>query len=309
MYNNPINKFYDQGEKMYVDVILFVNFIIDYLLLNITYRFSRLKTSRGRLLIGAAIGTAYTISVFFPPFRMFLSPAIKFAVSILMIIAAFAPEKFKDFFKLLAVFYIVTFAFSGASFSLFYFTGRGSVYDGAYYIRDFPVSILITAFAIGYLLLVYTWDYIQNRILNDELTYSITIIIDERQAVINAILDTGNSLRDPISNLPVLVVEYDALHDILPDEVSVLYQNSKDIDINCLYKLVDNADWKLKIRLIPFTSIGRQNGMLIGIKPDSIRICTGKYARETDRVIVGICGSKISKDGQYKALLYPEILR
>lgn len=309
MYNGFINKFYNQGEKMYVDVILFINFVIDYLLLNITYRLTKLRTSRTRLLIGAAIGAAYMVSVFIPMLRVFLSPAIKFAVSVLMIIVSFAPEKFRDFFKLLAIFYIVTFAFSGASFSLFYFTGGGSVYNGAYYIKDFPLSVLITAFAIGYLLLVYCWDYIQNRILNDELTYSITIVIDKRQAVINALLDTGNSLRDPISNFPVVVVEYEALYDILPEELAGLYQNNNDIDFNCLCELADNRDWKLKIRLIPFTSIGRQNGMLIGIKPDLVKICARKYNRETDSVIVGICSNKISKDGQYKALLYPEILR
>lgn len=309
MYNSRINKFYDQGEKMYVDVILFTNFVIDYLLLNITYKFSKFKTSRVRLLIGAAIGAVYTISVFYPALRIFLSPVIKFAVSVLMIITAFAPERFKDFFKLLALFYVITFAFSGVSFSLFYFTGKGIVNNGVYYIKDFPVSILITAFAIGYLLLIYIWDYIQSRVLNDELTYNITIVIDERQVAIDAILDTGNSLRDPISNFPVLVVEYDALHDILPEEMAELYRDSTDIDVDCLYKLVDNTDWKLKIRLIPYKSLGSQNGMLIGIKPDSVRICTSKYVRETDRVIVGICSNKISKDGQYKALLYPEILR
>jgi stage II sporulation protein GA (sporulation sigma-E factor processing peptidase) len=179
---------------MYADILLVENFIINYLLLSITSRFSKIEASRARLLLSSGIGALYIIIVFFPSLKIFLTLSMKIAVSVLMIIIAFAPERFRDFFKALGVFYIISFAFGGAAFSLFYFTGNGNVINGAFYIKDFPLSLLIIAFAASYMLLVYCWDYVQGRVLNDGLKYDIIIVINKRQVEVKAILDTGNSL-------------------------------------------------------------------------------------------------------------------
>jgi sigma-E processing peptidase SpoIIGA len=295
---------------MYVDVLLIENFIIDYLLLNVTSKLSKLKTNRTRLSIGAAVGALYILIVFFPSLKVFLGIVTNFAVSALMLIIAFAPEKFKDFFKVLGLFYVIAFVFGGAAFFLFYFTGKGNVVNGVYYIKNFPFSMLIAGLTAGYFLVVYCYKYVQHKALNDELNYNITVIVDNKQARIKAILDTGNSLKDPISNLPVIVAEYDALHDILPEELIYAFDgNEGNLDFTSLHKLIDNGNLALRLRLIPFSSLGKQNGMLIGIKPDMVIVTSKKYNLEISKVIVGIYNNKISKDGEYGALLYPEILK
>jgi stage II sporulation protein GA (sporulation sigma-E factor processing peptidase) len=227
-----------------------------------------------------------------------------------MIIVTFTPDKFRDFFKLISIFYIISLAFGGAAFFLFYITGSGIIANGTFYIRDFPLSLLISAFALCYILLVYCWDYIQSRILKNQLKYNIVIEIDGKSAGIDAIIDTGNSLKDPISNLPVIVVEYEVLKDLLPRRLSQMFRDSGgNVDYERLCSIMDNADWIYRVRLIPFSSLGKQNGMLVGVKPDKVRINHSKFSREISNVIVGIYNNKISKDGDYKALLYPEILK
>ena len=294
---------------MYVDILMIENIIINFLILNVTSRFSKVRTTKTKLFIGAVIGALYLMIIFYPSLKIFYTLYFKIAISILMIIIAFSPEKFRDFFKILGIFYIISFTFGGAAFSLFYFTGKGSVINGAFYIRDFPLSILITAFAVGYLLIIYCWDYVQTKIINDEIMYNITIKLDDKEVKVNGILDTGNSLKDPISNFPVIVVEYEVLSEILPDNIIQLFSNNNsDIDFNKLCNSIDNTKWILKIRLIPYSSIGKQNGILIGIKPDNVTINSKKYVKEIKEVIIGIYNNKISKDGLYSALLNPEIL-
>ncbi|MDI6617659.1 MAG: sigma-E processing peptidase SpoIIGA [Clostridiales bacterium] len=297
---------------MYIDVIVFENFIINFFILNITSRLSKIKTSKIKLFAGAIIGAFYIIIYFFPSLKVFFSLMMKVSVSILMIIIAFTPEKFKDFFKVLSIFYIISFAFGGAALAFLYFTGKGTEANGIFYIKDFPVSLLVMAFAVVSLLLIFCWDYIQDKIYNEGIIYNVFIELDKKVASFNAMLDTGNSLKDPITNNPVIVVEYDVIKPILPPAFSKLFTGSEKNNINfaTLYGSNEN-DIACRIRLIPFTSLGKQNGMLIGVKPDSIVLVSQKKKnkRVLKDVIVGIYNNKISSDGQYNALLYSEILR
>jgi stage II sporulation protein GA (sporulation sigma-E factor processing peptidase) len=207
----------------------------------------------------------------------------------------------------------VTFSLGGAAFALFYLTGQGKIMNGILYIsniNNFPVSLLIMGIGLGYLLLVFCWDYIQSRIIGDELIYDVIIELNNKKIEVNAILDTGNSLKDPISNLPVIVVEYEAIKQALPDKMAVIFNSNRDdISYEKLCSILEKTDLLFKIRLIPFSTLGRQNGMLIGVKPDNVRLTGKKCKREVKNVVIGICNNKISKTGEYKALLYPEILR
>lgn len=295
---------------MYVDLLLIENFIINLIIMHITSRLSKVKTTKIKLILGSALGALYVLVVFFPSLKIFLTLLMKIAVSILMIIIVFTPERFKDFFKTLAIFYIVTFAFGGAAFALFYLTGQGKVINGIFFINSFPSSLLVIALGVGYILLVSCWDYIQNRIMNESFMYNLEIQINNKNIKVDAILDTGNSLKDPISNLPVIVVEYDAIKLALPDRMSNIFGSQKD-DVNYerLYKLLENTDWIFKIRLIPFSTLGKQNGILVGIKPDGVTLSSKKYIKEIKDVVIGIYNNKLSKTGEYKALLYPEILK
>jgi stage II sporulation protein GA (sporulation sigma-E factor processing peptidase) len=277
---------------MYVDVLVVENFIINLVILNITARFSKIKTTKKKLVLGAFVGALYVVTVFLPSLEMFFTLLMKVAVSVLMVIIAFTPDRFKDFFKAIAIFYIITFAFGGAAFALFYLAGQGRIKNGILYISnivDFPASLLIIGIGLGYLLLVFCWDYIQNKIIRDELIYKIDIVLNNKTAKVNAILDTGNSLKDPISNYPVIVVEYEALQLALPDRLAVVFNsNGSEINYDNLCGILDNTDLVLKIRLIPFSTLGRQNGMLIGIKPDIVRLTGKKCKREIKDVVIGI---------------------
>ena len=48
--------------------------------------------------------------------------------------------------------------------------------------------------------------------------YKVEIFIDENKIVADALLDTGNTLLDPISQYPVLVIEFQRIKDILPQK-------------------------------------------------------------------------------------------
>ena len=54
-----------------------------------------------------------------------------------------------------------------------------------------------------------------------------------------------------------------------------------------------------KLKFIPFSSLGRQNGMLVGIKPTYVEIIDEQDILKKEDVIVGIYENSFTKDGKY----------
>ena len=101
----------------------------------------------------------------------------------------------------------------------------------------------------------------------------IEIEINNKKIITKAMIDTGNMLKEPITNIPVIVIEHVLLYTCIPKEI---LNNLKEImggDLeNIPYKIQE--EYISKLKLIPFSSLGKQNGMLIGIRPEYVKIIT-----------------------------------
>ena len=58
-----------------------------------------------------------------------------------------------------------------------------------------------------------------------------------------------------------------------------------------------------KLKFIPFSSLGKQNGMLLGIKPDYIKVISNETETVNENVIIGIYNKSLTKRGEYRALV------
>ncbi len=113
-------------------------------------------------------------------------------------------------------------------------------------------------------------------------------------------IDTGNLLKDPITNSPVIIIEKNKLSNILPKEI---LENSEKI-INGKYEFSDeNLKYASKFRVLPFSSLGKQNGMLLGFKVDKIEAEINDEEIIREDAIVGIYDKKLSSRNQYEGLI------
>ena len=123
-------------------------------------------------------------------------------------------------------------------------------------------------------------------------------IDEEKEINVKAMLDTGNMLKDPITKMPVVVIEKEKLNETLPKELLENIERILGGEKDCYnYELDD--EYVNKIKIIPFSSIGKQNGLMIGIKADEITI-QGDEFKEYKNVIIGISPQKLSNN--YSAL-------
>lgn len=295
---------------VYAEYLLIENIIINFIILYVTKRITRTKTSKLRLFIAALIGSTYTLVSFFPSLQFMGKFIIKFSVSILMIIVAFNPEKLNQFFKQLSAFYMVAFAFAGAIIGIFYILNNNfNLTRFSFKDSEEMIKFLIIGIGVAILLIRYILKFHQNKISKENFLTNISISLNDKEAKLIALIDTGNSLKEPISQRPVIIAEYNALECILPETMRNMYLNKKELDLNFMAKVMDEIGDDIKLRLIPFKSIGNENGILVGFKPDSIKVnLDSGTKRLTDDIIVAIYNDRLATDEEYNGLLHPEIL-
>ena len=63
-----------------------------------------------------------------------------------------------------------------------------------------------------------------------------------------------------------------------------------------------------RFKLIPYSSLGKQNGMLIGIKVDKVMVKQDENEKENKNIIIGIYNKSLTKGGEYRALIGIELL-
>lgn len=279
---------------MYVDILFVENFLINYIILYLTKRFSKNDTKNINLFFGSLCGSLYILTIFLSLPNIFYSFSAKIIISFLIIAISFKIQRIADFIRLLSIFYMITFIIGGTAFALIY-------------IVNFSFNqIIIDAIIISVLLIYINWGYITKRNTNSVLIHVLKINVLNMSREIKAIIDTGNSLCDPLSNRPVIVVEYDAIKELLPEGIKKLCKNGQFNDLFKIPDVIHEDGWINRLRIIPFMSLGMDKGLLLGFKPDFVNVDNNK--KDIKDVIVGICFNKLNKSGEYEALIGPEIL-
>ena len=142
------------------------------------------------------------------------------------------------------------------------------------------------------------------------------ISFDGKGLWLPALIDTGNELKDPLSGNPVVIVEADEIKEILPEKLFSSISNSnlsEEKNIEDFQNALSDAGWLNRFRMVPFKSLGCNNGMLPGLRPDYIEICRGTELGEpkTDclekGVIICFYMQKLSEQNDYHALVGTEL--
>lgn len=292
---------------IYIDVLFAVNLIINYILLRACCVFTALKQNKYRILFGAFIGACYSVLIFFPDFSVMYSTIAKLLISMLIVASSFPFYTFKNYLKALLIFYMVSFGFGGCVLGIFYFSDigarLGAVYSNGVFYFNLPWTILALSGGMFYLALkifgLFSYKVSKGKHLKKRLCLS----YDNKTAEVTALLDTGNSLIDPISLSPVIIAEYKSIKNLFCEEIkSGLDRIGKD---SITWIMTEVSQKGLPARLIPFSSLGNENGILIGFVPDKVEIYDDCGIKVLDKCVVGIYEHSLSKDRSYAALFNP----
>jgi stage II sporulation protein GA (sporulation sigma-E factor processing peptidase) len=285
--------------KIYADLTFLINLIMDFLILWAAGKLSGANLVYSRILIGAAAGGIYAVGNLFPALAVLYNLPLKLGFSVLLIIFTLRPQGWQEFKKNCLYFYGLSIIAAGTAVAACYLYPGSS---GNISYVWLPAGV-IAVIALGY----YGSEYLQRSIIPELLEYTVKIRFGEDECSGKGFLDTGNSLRDPVTNRPVVVAEYQFMEQLLPGDFKQVID-----DINSEREGLDAlayTSWANRLRLIPFTSIGKKNGMLIGVRCDEIVVSLGKKFLQHSDVVIGLYRDSLCRDGQYQMLIPSEILR
>jgi stage II sporulation protein GA (sporulation sigma-E factor processing peptidase) len=293
--------------ELYVDVLFLINFVMDCGVLWAAARVSRVRFASWRLASAACVGAIYSILVLLPQLYFLSAIWIKFLVSLLMLGVAFLPLSWKKFGQVLLCFYLIAFLMGGAVLGFVYFMNNFAIQP---VFSNVPLPYLWLAIALGTAVLLGRWGvaFLRKIFIQDLLKVPVLIKMQGQEIRVDGLVDTGNQLVDPITGAPVVIVEYDVLAPYLPPNARSFFPAGGETDLEKVAQCFAEAGYNLPIRVIPFTTIGKRHGMLVGFKPDEITILTGDQKVRNSNVVVGIYSRRLSPRGTYHALLHPDLL-
>ncbi|MGI6606961.1 MAG: sigma-E processing peptidase SpoIIGA [Peptococcia bacterium] len=298
--------------EVYLDILLLVNFVMDFIILWVTGKMANLTRRKLKITLGALCGALYSLVIFFPAWPVLGSFLAKFACSLLMVWLAFRPLPLGKYLRVLAYFYGLSFAMGGAVLGAIFLldTQSGSLqsWNGVSLLAGLDFGWLLVGLVVALLLAYGGFNCLKKNWLQQKLVSKLLISLNNQQVTLSALLDTGNQLIDPVSQKPVIVAEAGALKTLLP-ETLWLQICREPYDKHDLYFSFTRLEeeWQSRLSLIPFNSVGKMDGVLVGLRPDFVTINNGAYSITTTDVVIGLVNRALSREGQYTALLQPQI--
>ncbi len=292
-----------------MDVIWLDNLLVNFVVLWLTWKISGNTAPMWRLWCSACIGACYTILLILPGFSILSTFLLKIILSLTMLAVGFRISSFSKGLKLLGFFYGITFLMGGAAFGFYYFfNAEVQITKGMFLIKDFPIKIII--YSLTFIIMLYRllWPLLQHRINHHQLVYKVKIHFGEDSVVLDAFLDTGNELADPISGRPVMVVGFDSIRGILPTEIQSLYLEGKEQQLDYVTGIISDSTWINRFFLVPYSTLNTNNDYLLAFRPDRIEVFTEGSWLEARQSLVGIRNRKLSVDDEYHALIQAQII-
>lgn len=250
--------------KIYVDLVLLLNFGFDLILLFGVAIILRRQTNLKRLLIGALVGSLTIFSMFveMSSFTLFL---IKVLVSILMVLIVFGYHDIRYLGKNLFYLYTSSILLGGFLYFLnlqFSYKNEGLIF----YFNGLSVNVIVLIILSPIIIYVYVKEglLLKNHYSN---YYNVDIYLKGGKVIpVTAFMDTGNKLEDPYKRRPIILLNKELI--------------SLDYD-------------KDRIVLVPYEAINH-HGLLKCIIPDKIFIQGVGFK---DNFLVGLSNEKILIDG------------
>ena len=295
---------------VYLDKLFLGNLIADFIILWAAGRLSQIRIKTYRVIAGACLGSFYSLALFLPGTDRLLFFYVKFAVSLAMVLTAYAPLPPRRLVICLSFFYLVSFVSGGAVIGASYFLsqtgGIGQINNSLVIINRYFWPGVTLAALVVWAGVVALPRYFKRKQGLESLRLAVTIFFNGQEVTVRGLIDTGNSLSDPVSGEPVLVVEHSALMEVLPAAMK-----EKDVctgDAILLIERMMDTPWAGRLRLIPFQSLGNDRGLLLGIKPDRVEFVWKGQVRKVEKVVIGVHGRRLDIGGEYNAIINPSLI-
>ena len=274
---------------IYADMLVAVNLYIDFFLLWCVRKVLGLGARTRRLLLGAFLGAVWALLSLLP-LPAWAALPLGLIGALLAALGAFAPGSAKLLGKAALCLWLFSFLLAGfCLFLLQVLSPAGLAVSGNVIYLDLSPRLLFL-FTCGAYGLFWLWHRLLPRDRGRGRLQTFVVEQGGKTQTLLARGDTGNSLREPFSGLPVVVCQADRLAEVAPAGLLAWGQGEAA------------PEQTPGLRLVPFTSLGGA-GVLPAFRPE--RVTAGKTGKPLD-CYVALYPGQLSA-GEYDALFNPDL--
>ncbi|MDF2567479.1 MAG: sigma-E processing peptidase SpoIIGA [Oscillospiraceae bacterium] len=287
---------------IYIDVLIAVNLFVNYFLLLATSHFTSKKVKKKRLILGAFVGSLFSILILFDYIGYIFVLAIKLILACFLVLITFGFGSKWIFIKNTLLFFGINFAFAGIMFALWLVvTPSGMVYNNGMVYFNISSLVLVVSTVIAYFIIKIVSFFMERRVKQHEL-YHLMIVCDGKQVLVSGFADTGNKLCDSISGLPIIICEFESVKDLIPTALHKLFLDENRMEIDKM----SNHSWQKRIRIVPYHVVS-DNGLMLCFLPDLIQVVDQKGKNLERKALIGVSNKALSS-GEFNAIINTKIL-
>lgn len=272
---------------IYIDLLFLLNLTANYLLLLTAGRMCGRVLNRPLLALAAALGALYAAALFLPGLEWLSAVPCKAASGVLMALVAYGAQR--DLLRTTLCFFGASAALGGMVWAAELMGGHSLTMERGVLYSWVDIRLLLFLLVLCYALL----SLLAGRIFRHRRTElaPATVRRGNERVELTALLDTGNTLADPVTNRPVLVAEGACCRALLPMPLPL------DRPVEALSEL-----GKLGVggyRLLPYQAVGVSHGLLLAVKADSVVVGRQDFGS----ILVALSPTPVSDGGGYQALI------
>lgn len=231
-----------------------------------------------------------------PGRRLATHPIVWFATGTIMVWSAWRPIRLIP--GMLLRFLLVSIIPVGLAAGVRSLMGLGGTEMPAWVFASLPPVLMLVLAEMG-------WGVVHEALFESALV-PLEITFGPESIRVQALVDTGNLLTDPLTRVPVVVVEVSALSEVMPESV---YRLVRDMCAGRPAAFVDEAEpWLRRVRLLPYLTVGCERGIMTGFRADQVRVGWAGRDIAHCRVVIGVSERALSQDGSYRALVPPSLI-
>lgn len=258
---------------IYIDVLIFTNILINYCILSLTRKYLHIKTSEFRIILSSALCSLCSLTVFLQ-IGNFLSLVIKLLCSALMCLIAYKMSDIKTYIKCITTVFAISVIYCGVMI-IFYQALKPknmAIINDTVYFQIQPLTLITISIAI-YIIIMCISRVISSNITNTIVDLKMQVDGNEYSCI--GKIDTGSSVVEPFSRVPVIITESSVLNGL-----------------KCKNQ-----------RIIPYKTLNN-NGIMYAVKADKIYINKKPIQKQA---YIGIYDGTI--EPQIKAIINSELTR
>lgn len=266
---------------IYIDILLALNWWIDFLLLLGVRRVMGGSGTSWRLALGGLVGAFACLVMLLPPMPVWLSLSVRLLSAVLMVTVAFRRRSWQDWVRRVLLLFALSAGLAGLCGALYFFLAPQGfyVFNGVVY-YSVPPLLLVALTVVCYGLLWLSEQLFRRQAPKEHL-FRVRLAHHGSSTTFTCFYDSGNHLTEPFSGRPVLVVEREVAQALFSSVPTV-------------------ADLPSGWRLVPYDTLGG-SGLLPAFLTDSAVVLRRDGERPLPPCYVAVC-DRLSR-GEYSGLM------